>query len=142
VEDSQGHVGIPLASADFIESIPMMSRLLKELGVPLDWIEQSDTEIVAKTIGRISGLFYVPEARSTVDNKGRNIIAAQDFVSEYGVRTVFGFGGGYTLSQTFLAIIVFSREPVAKETAQRFMALVNSIKIATYDRVRNNRIFG
>jgi len=27
--NSQGHIGIPLASADFIDSIPMMSRLLK-----------------------------------------------------------------------------------------------------------------
>ena len=32
---SQGHVGIPLASADFIDAIPMMSRLLKELGLDL-----------------------------------------------------------------------------------------------------------
>ena len=32
-QDSKGHIGIPLASADFIDRIPMMSRLLKELGL-------------------------------------------------------------------------------------------------------------
>jgi hypothetical protein len=31
---SEGHVGIPLISADFVGAIPMISRLLKEFGVP------------------------------------------------------------------------------------------------------------
>ena len=31
---SKGHVGIPLISASFVDAIPMISRLMKELGVP------------------------------------------------------------------------------------------------------------
>ena len=36
---SKGHVGIPLISSAFVGAIPMISRLLKELGVPIDWID-------------------------------------------------------------------------------------------------------
>ena len=78
--NSQGHVGIPLASSDFIEKIPMMSRLLKQLGAGIDWIDSEDTGIVAKTFKNISGVFHVRDARTEVDNQGRKIIAAQDFV--------------------------------------------------------------
>jgi hypothetical protein len=36
---SVGHVGVPLASSHFIDSIPMMSRLLRQLGMYLAWID-------------------------------------------------------------------------------------------------------
>ncbi len=52
--NSQGHVGIPLVSADFIDAIPMMSRLLKELGLDLNWIASDDTEsIMTHTVARV-----------------------------------------------------------------------------------------
>ena len=106
--NSKGHIGIPLASSDFIEEIPMMSRLLKELGLGLDWIDADDTKIVSSTIGKMSGMFYVPDAKITTDKKGRKIIVADDFVSKYGVKTVFGIGGGYVLKPIFLTnILVF-----------------------------------
>ena len=96
---SKGHVGIPLASSDFIDRIPMMSRLLKQLGAGIDWIEETDTRLVAKTFKSMSGVFYVKDAETEVDNKGRKIIAAQDFVKEEKVKTVFGIGGGYLKSR-------------------------------------------
>jgi hypothetical protein len=91
---SQGHVGIPLASAAFIDKIPMMSRLLKEVGLNLDWFDRQDTDIVIKAMGRVSGVFYVQDARTAVDQQGRKIIAAQDFVEANQVQTVFGLAGG------------------------------------------------
>ena len=93
-KNSQGHIGIPLVSAEFIDAIPMMSRLLKQLGMGLDWIDSNDTQLVKHTIGSISGVFFVPDAATEVDLKGRKIIVAQDFVDTYNVKTVFGFGGG------------------------------------------------
>jgi hypothetical protein len=142
--NSQGHVGIPLASADFIEAIPMMSRLLKELGLNLDWIDSGDTEIVAKTIGTMAGVFYVPDARTAVDHRGRKIIAAQNFVAEYDVRTVFGLGGSYLYaggSSTFLTNIVFTRETLEKRQVERFIPLVNEFKTATAGLDASGKVF-
>ncbi len=79
-ESSKGHQGIPLATPDFVTSIPMMSALLEQLGFELGWIRGAP-EIVAHKIGRMSGTFYVPEASSTKDDNGRLIISAQDFVT-------------------------------------------------------------
>ncbi len=139
--NSQGHVGIPLASADFINAIPMMSRLLNELGLSLKWIESHDTEIIAKTFGKMAGVFYVPDAKTALDHKGRKIIAAQDFVTANNVKTVFGLGGGYMLSTTFITIIVFTREVMEKATAEKFLVLANLIKTATVGLVREGKIF-
>ncbi len=138
---SQGHVGIPLASGDFIEAVPMMSRLLKELGLGLAWIDSGDTEIVAKTMGGIAGVFYVPDAKTTVDHKGRKIIAAQDFVSAYNVKTVFGIGGGYLASSLFVTNIVFTREKIEKRLVERFMPVVNTFKTGTMNLVSGRKIF-
>ncbi len=45
---STGHVDIPVISSASVGTIPMISRLLKELGVPLDWIDSHDSEIIKK----------------------------------------------------------------------------------------------
>lgn len=114
---SKGHLSIPLASADFIEAIPMMSRLLKELGLGLDWIESNDTELVKNTLGRVNGMFFVTDAKNEVDIKGRKIIAAQNFVEDKKIKTVFGLGGGFVFSSVFYVTIFFLRETIDKDTA-------------------------
>lgn len=139
--NSKGHVGIPLISADFIESIPMMSRLLKDLGVPLDWLDGRDSEIVSKTIGSMAGVFFVPEAKTTTDNRGRKIIAAQDFVQKYKVKTVFGVGGGYLGKDSFITSIVFCRDEIGKTQAEQFMRFVNVVKSSTMGVVGKGRMF-
>ncbi|MBN1883684.1 MAG: hypothetical protein JW885_16080 [Deltaproteobacteria bacterium] len=111
---SQGHVGIPLASADFIEAIPMMSRLLKSLGADLDWIDSRDSDIVTKTLGSMSGVFYVEDAQTETDSKGRKIIAAQDFVRKYDVKTVFGIGGGISRTPYFVVNVNFLRDTILR----------------------------
>ncbi len=139
--DSQGHVGIPLASGDFIESIPMMSRLLKELGLGLNWIDSQDTKIVTQTMGTLAGMFYVLDAKTAVDQKNRKIIAAQDFVAAYNIKTVFGLGGGYIRSNTFITIIVFTRETIEEYKARQFTPLTNRFKAGTMSLVSNHKIF-
>lgn len=139
--NSQGHVGIPLASSDFIDSIPMMSRLLKQLGAGIDWIGTNDTELVASTYKNRSGVFYVRDAKTEVDNKGRKIIAAQDFVEEEKVKTVFGIGGCYMGTSLFFTTIIFVREFLDKDIVERFMLQANKFKTATLSFVHDRRIF-
>jgi hypothetical protein len=123
---SEGHAGIPLASAAFVEKIPMVSRLLKEVGLDLDWIDNRDTDAISKILGGVSGIFYVQDAAQATDNQGRKIIPAQDFVEANDVKTVFGLAGGYAASTTFVTIIVFCRETLDKPQAELFSPLINA----------------
>ena len=139
--NSRGHVGIPLVSKSFLDSIPMMSRLLKELGVEIDWIEREDTKIVVRTKGRMAGVFFVLDAKSATDQEGRKIISAQDFVDAYGVKTVFGFGGEYGVCDTFITTIIFTSERIERAQVEQFMFLINMFKSGTMSLALKGRIF-
>jgi hypothetical protein len=137
---SKGHLAIPLLKARYVDEIPMIARLMIQMGIGLEWIDRGDTAIVYRILGKVAGLFFVEEASSAVDQLGRKIIPAQDFVREHGVRTVFGIGGGY-LNGTFAALIVFCRELVTREQVERLMPCINAIKSATMEAVMQRRLF-
>jgi hypothetical protein len=137
---SQGHVGIPMVSAAFIETIPMMSRLLKQLGIGLDWIASNDSQIVTRAAGRMSGVFFVADAATEEDRQARKIIAAQDFVAAHNIRTVLGFGGEYLGTETFVVTILFLREPLEKNRVELFAAAC-SMKVSTINLARQSSLF-
>jgi hypothetical protein len=137
---SKGHVGIPLISASFVEAIPMISRLLKELGVPMTWVDSHDSEIIAKTMDPSGGLFFVDNAAEATDHQGRKVIAAQDFVSTYGVKSVFGAGGVYPGGQ-IVVIVVFCRDAFAKTAAERFLELNSWFRNKTDSLAQSTKIF-
>ena len=137
---SKGHTGIPLVSEDFIDSIPMMSALLKEMGISLDCLENCDTSIVAKKMG-LSSLFYVQDASEASDEKGRKIISAQDFVSDYNVRTVFGMGGSFVSVRTHIVMITFMNKKLPLRGAELFMKFVSLFNSEMATPVLNEKIF-
>jgi hypothetical protein len=127
---SQGHVGIPLVSAAFVDGIPMVSRLLQQLGMELAWLERGDTAIIGKVLGSSTGVFFVPEASQETDRLGRKVIAAQDFVADHHIRSVFGFGGSY-FGGSIVTFILFCTKSIDRAVAQRFAPLANLFKAAT-----------
>jgi hypothetical protein len=137
---SQGHLGIPLISSDFVGAIPMISRLLRELGVPLDWIDTHDPSAMQKTLGDSASLFFVEDASQATDEQGRKIIAAGDFVSGYKIRSVFGIGGAYS-SGAMLVTVAFSHDLFGRENAEQFLPLVTLFKSNTEALVAEGRIF-
>ena len=137
---SKGHLGIPLASPEFVGAIPMVSRLLSELGVSIEGTGGSE-QYVSRVIGNLSGVFHVADARTARDAERRPIIAAQDFVAAHDVRSVFGFGGAYMLERSFAVVIVFTRETIAKEQAERFAPLASAFKTATMAVAAEGRFF-
>jgi len=137
---SQGHAGIPLISSSFVEAIPMIARLLKELGVPMDWVDSHDAEMIVNTIGSVAGLFFVEKAATATDQDGRKIIAAQDFVSRYGVGSVFGTGGAYSRGD-IVVIVVFCNDVLSRSVAECFLALGNLFISKTTGLVGAKRIF-
>lgn len=120
-QSSNGHVGIPMTSASFIDAIPMMSRLMASLGGGLDWIDGKDTAQVVSRLGTVAGTFYVPDAATEVDARGRKVISATDFVAEHGIKTVFGVGGAFASGQ-LLVCLVFCDAYIERSVVDGFQA--------------------
>ena len=137
---SQEHAGIPLISSSFVNGVPMISRLLKELGIPLEWVDSQDSTMIEKTMARTAGLFFVGDAGRATDHHGRKIITAQDFVETYGIKAVFGIGGAYIGGQ-IVVLMVFCRDHVPRETAESFLALTALFKNKTATLVGAGRVF-
>ena len=137
---SEGHAGIPLISADFVDDIPMIASLLKDVGLPLDWMEHRGSNVIQRTIGQSAGLFFVENAALAIDEQGRKIIPAQDFVNEYCVGSVFGISGAYS-GDEILVVIVFCTEQFSKAVVERFLPLVSLFKSGTAALVSTGRIF-
>lgn len=140
--NSKGHLGIPLVSQDFVDALPMVSRTFKELGVPMSGFMTVQSGVETMTFGRLGGMFYVEDASSTKDEKGRLIIPAQDFVGRYQVKTVFGTVGRYISGGIYVVLIVFAREHVTKFVASECMSLANAITASTVGVVQAGRLFG
>jgi hypothetical protein len=136
---SEGHVGIPLISSDFVGAIPMISRLINEMGVPMDWIDTRESDLIQQT-RQSEGLFFVADASEATDAEGRKIIAAQDFVSQYGVKSVFGVGTAYPNSQLVVAV-AFCRDEFTRESAEHFLPLASLFKSGTASSVESGSIF-
>ncbi len=139
-KQSKGHVGIPLVSAEFVQAIPMVARLLKELGVDLAWLDVAADVNARRLLGGFNGLFFVDDAASAKDSAGRLIIPAQDFVEEQGVKSVFGMGGFYP-DNTLIVIIVFARETLRRSQVERFTSLISMFKGETFGVVRARKFF-
>jgi len=137
---SRGHAAIPLLSDAFVASIPMLSRLLKELGLPLTWVQDPGMDLERQTLGTEVGLFFVADARAAIDEQGRQIIAAQPFVAEHGVRSVFAVGGT-VFGGAALSLIFFARDAIAQHRARAFMPLVNQMKAMIVSRGSMARVF-
>jgi len=137
---SKGHAGVPLISSSFVDAIPMIARLLRELGVPVEWVDSHDSEMIVNAIGSAAGVFFVEKAASATDHQGRRIISAQDFVSAYRVGSVFGAGGAYSRGD-IVVIVVFCRDVFSRTVAERFLALASLFISKTTALVGSMRIF-
>jgi two-component system chemotaxis sensor kinase CheA len=100
------------------------------LGGDLDWISGNDTAQVISRLGTVAGTFYVPDATTEVDARGRKVISATDFVAEHGIKTVFGIGGAFATGQ-LLVSIVFCDEYVPREVVEGFQAPFLRFKTAS-----------
>ena len=139
--DSAAHAGIPLISRQFVEGIPMVARLLHELGVDLRWFDQDDMTLVERKLAAgLAGFFHVADAATAIDRDGRKIIPSQDFVGAYGIKTVFGLGTVYT-SGMILSVVVFARDTLEKHQLEQYMPLINCIKAGTASLVKSGQLF-
>ncbi len=137
---SRAHLAIPLVDRAFVASAPMIATLLAHLEVDLSALDQGKAIATRRMLGGENGRFYVPDALAAVDDTGRPIIPARDFVERHGVRTVFGMGGAY-LDGTLAIAIVFTREQLDALVVDRYPSFIGTFKIATMRLQRENRIY-
>jgi len=129
-EKSNGHRAIPFLDRSLVDGAPMIAALLSSLNVDLVALRGDPAVQLRHLSGGLNARFYVPDARSTLDARGRHIIAAQDFVQTQGIRTVFGMGGAYMDGKIVVAIM-FTRELLAELYVDRFPSFIGTFKLAT-----------
>ncbi|GAC1409585.1 MAG: hypothetical protein NVSMB64_18390 [Candidatus Velthaea sp.] len=138
---SRTHLAIPLLTREGIDDIPMVSRLLSDLRFRLSNESHDTAPFVTRAFANINGIFYVPDAGTTLDEKGRKIVPAAEFVREGAVRSVFGFGGSYVIQPMFVSTILFTQEYVPKQVAMNFLQLSSIFKAATTRFVTRGLLF-
>lgn len=139
-ELSKGHLAIPLLSTRFVQGIPMLAQLLADIDVDLSALDEARPIASRRLQGSSSQCFYVAEAADARDAQGRHVIAAQDFVKEFNIKTVFGMAGTYA-DGTLIASIIFTAEQLDRLTVDRFPSLMTSVRLATSGQALNGAIY-
>ena len=121
---SAAHQAIPLASEAIIRGAPMISSLLRELGVEVGQLVAPQAVILVDHEPSSFNVFYVGDARGSP-----HIPAQKDFVTPAGIRSVLGFGGRLSHGDIF-AVILFLKTSIAREVAEQFRTLALSLKLA------------
>ncbi|CAN5546635.1 hypothetical protein BH09GEM1_BH09GEM1_09370 [soil metagenome] len=121
---STGHQALPLPSEESISRSPMISQLIRQLGVEVGTLLKPDANVVLDDAQHTFNVFHVGDAL------GSPYIPAQsEFVMPYGISSVLGFGGLLPPGELF-ATILFTKTPVSRETAELFRSLALNVKVA------------
>jgi hypothetical protein len=137
---SRGHLCIPLLDRSFVESAPMIAKLLADIDVDLAGFDDGRPIATRKLLGGNNGMFYVQDASTAKDVQGRHIIPDQAFVKKHGIRTVFGMGGAY-LEGILVLSIIFSKAEVPRIAVDRFPSLIVNFKMVTAALVQKGSAF-
>ena len=121
---SRGHAAIPLTSVEMVERAPMISALLRQMGLKVEAAMYPTQKIILDADEHAFNVFHVQEALGDV------AIPAQDeFVRPHGVKSVLGFGGLLPTGELF-AVIMFARVAIPRQTADLFRTISLGVKLA------------
>jgi len=121
---SARHRVIPLSSPGIVARFPMISRLITQCGFDLAVLLMPGRDILVDMEQRTFNVFHVPDAVGSP-----YVPDQEEFVVPHGVHSVVGFGGVLPPADLF-AIILFSRQPIGRDTANMFAPLALSVKLA------------
>lgn len=120
---SVGHRAIPLPTEEFVERLPMVARLITQLGLELGVVVDPPQGSRALELShRANDVFHVADAA------GSPYLPAQDFVVEHGVVSAVGFGG-LMLSGDFFAVVLFAKVPISDSVARTLKILSQPLRI-------------
>ncbi len=121
---SIGHKAIPLPSMEALKRLPMVARLVDQLGVDPHRLVAPDRVVIVEDTRRALDIFHVPEARDSP-----YVPDQEAFVIPYGVRSVVGLGGALADGHLF-ALLLFSSTPIPASALDAFTAMALSVKVA------------
>ena len=134
---SSGHKAIPLPSAAVVEQAPMIAQLIRQMGIEINDLVSPGRDTLKAQDGKTYNVFHVEQAKGSP-----SIPAQKEFVERYDIKSVLGFGGMLRTGDLF-AIIMFARQHIPPDSAQRFKTLALDAKAAffpyTIDQVFANR---
>ena len=119
---SSGHKAIPLANKEFVDKIPMISRLIGQFGLDIENVIEPDPNLLLELEKKDYNVFYVPNALGS-----KYIPAQEDFVIPHQIKSVVGFGGMLP-SRNLFAIIMFAKIPIPADTANLLKGLAVTVK--------------
>jgi hypothetical protein len=124
-ETSVNHQVIPLVDAVAVHGMPMVVRLLEQMGLEAaDIVGPQTKRLMEGSQYRNFGVFHVETALGS-----EHIPNQQTFVEQYGIRSVVGMGGLLPSGEIF-AVILFARVVISPEVAALFRTLALSVKLA------------
>jgi len=122
--ESRGHKCIPLVSEQMVEQAPMISQLIKQLGIDIATVVRPDPALMLNHEQASYNVFHVPQADGSP-----YIVAQEEFVRRYGIASVVGFGG-LAGAGDLLATILFSKVPISVEVADLFKVIGLNARLA------------
>lgn len=123
-QKSNGHKAIPLPSKEFVERLPMIANLIRQLKLEISKVLKPDPGFILDASDSDCGVFYIPNA------EGNEMIPEQEnFVKPLGLKSVLGFGGVLP-SGNFFAVILFSKVKISQQTANLFKTLALAVEFS------------
>lgn len=133
-QKSAAHQAIPLPSEEMVQQFRMMSQLFRQFGLDVAALLATPSVLLDEA-HRTFNVFHVADA------VGSPFIPAQEgFVAPCGVKSALGFGGVLPDGE-IIAIILFTRTPIPRETAELWKTVALNVKLAVLPFVPH-RVFG
>lgn len=120
---SKAHQAIVVPDDGFGAGLPMIAELFRQFGIPLSAVVEED-EAAVREFDRLGCPSFLVE-----DAEHSPFIPAKDFVRQHGVRSVLSFGSLLPRAGMFF-VLLFSKVPVTRSTADMLKPLALNVKIA------------
>jgi hypothetical protein len=105
-------------------------------------MDTKDAAQLLKSMSRLSGRFYVPDASRTTDNRGRKVISEQTFVTQNNIVTVFGHASASVLpTGALMTLIVFTSEALTEAHAELFQPTLPRLRSHTVGLMSPGKLF-
>jgi hypothetical protein len=121
---STQHKAIPLPSKEIVSQFPMITSLIRQFGLEVEALLKPRDDLLLDYAQRTYNVFHVLSAIESPF-----IPAQEDFVIPFGIQSVMGFGGMLPSNNLF-AVIMFSKIPIPRDTADLFKSLALTVKLA------------
>lgn len=139
---SKGFRCIPLVSSGYVESLSMLSMQFRTMRFDLKLFDNwNSTVVINGHANEYAGMLYVNHAGTDRDEQGRMIVPRQEFVAENNVKTVLGFGGGYSKHPSIVTLFAFTNELLSKEQIKPFSSILEAYLSVSEELVGNGLIF-